>query len=309
VTVSIEGTTPGIAVDGSGAVVNVTVTTGGGGGGGVSLGETSTTAYRGDRGKTAYDHSQIVSGNPHGTTAADVGAAAASHTHNGTQVTIDASGFNGNLTTSDDTVQEVAQKLDDLVIPAAGIADPGGANDDILQRKSGAWTNRTVAQVKTDLGIPGVEIVYSQDEGSAVNLATSGTSLLDTAPTLTMAAGDVVEIEVWFNQVNNSGALRQQTIALKLGSTTLMTLLNVYGASATTYAACVRASIRAQGTTDVNASGVLLSAIGTLVVLGHGVATENVGTGVTVDVLGAAPTATATQTMTVQHIKIVKVKA
>jgi hypothetical protein len=44
------------------------------GGGGVSLGETSTTAYRGDRGKTAYDHSQVVTGNPHGTTAADVGA-------------------------------------------------------------------------------------------------------------------------------------------------------------------------------------------------------------------------------------------
>ena len=46
----------------------------GGGGGGVSLGETSTTAYRGDRGKTAYDHSQITTGNPHGTTASDVGA-------------------------------------------------------------------------------------------------------------------------------------------------------------------------------------------------------------------------------------------
>lgn len=249
-----------------------------------------------------------------GTAAAGVSSEAsrADHVHDmptAADIAVDASGFNGNLTTSDDTVQEIAQKLDDLVIPAAGIADPGGANDDILQRKSGAWTNRTVAQVKTDLGIPGVEIVYSQDEGSAVNLATSGTSLLDTAPTLTMAAGDVVEIEVWFNQVNNSGALRQQTIALKLGSTTLMTLLNVYGTSATTYAACVRASIRAQGTTDVNASGVLLSAIGTLVVLGHGVATENVGTGVTVDVLGAAPTATATQTMTVQHIKIVKVKA
>lgn len=50
-------------------------------------------------------------------------------------------------------MQEVAQKVDDLVIPAAGIADPGGANDDFLQRKSGAWTNRTVAQVKTDLGV------------------------------------------------------------------------------------------------------------------------------------------------------------
>lgn len=40
----------------------------------LALGETSATAYRGDRGKAAYDHSQITSGNPHGTTAADVGA-------------------------------------------------------------------------------------------------------------------------------------------------------------------------------------------------------------------------------------------
>ncbi len=38
----------------------------------LALGETSSTAYRGDRGKTAYDHSQIT-GNPHGTTASDVG--------------------------------------------------------------------------------------------------------------------------------------------------------------------------------------------------------------------------------------------
>jgi len=57
------------------------------GGGGVALGETSTTAYRGDRGKTAYDHSQVVAGNPHGTTAADVGAAATSHTHAASAIT------------------------------------------------------------------------------------------------------------------------------------------------------------------------------------------------------------------------------
>lgn len=43
-----------------------------GGGGGLTLGETSSTAYRGDRGKIAYDHSQTI-GNPHGTTAEDVG--------------------------------------------------------------------------------------------------------------------------------------------------------------------------------------------------------------------------------------------
>lgn len=40
----------------------------------LALGETPSTAYRGDRGKIAYDHSQIAAGNPHGTTAADVGA-------------------------------------------------------------------------------------------------------------------------------------------------------------------------------------------------------------------------------------------
>lgn len=39
----------------------------------IALGETSSTAYRGDRGKEAYDHSQIVSGNPHNVTATEVG--------------------------------------------------------------------------------------------------------------------------------------------------------------------------------------------------------------------------------------------
>lgn len=38
----------------------------------LALGETSSTAYRGDRGEIAYDHSQIVSGNPHGTLAGDI---------------------------------------------------------------------------------------------------------------------------------------------------------------------------------------------------------------------------------------------
>jgi hypothetical protein len=38
----------------------------------LALGETSSTAYRGDRGKAAYDHSQTT-GNPHGTTKSDVG--------------------------------------------------------------------------------------------------------------------------------------------------------------------------------------------------------------------------------------------
>jgi hypothetical protein len=39
----------------------------------LALGETSASAYRGDRGKTAYDHSQLTSGNPHNVTKSDVG--------------------------------------------------------------------------------------------------------------------------------------------------------------------------------------------------------------------------------------------
>ena len=38
----------------------------------LALGETSSTAYRGDRGKIAYDHSQVT-GNPHNTTKSDIG--------------------------------------------------------------------------------------------------------------------------------------------------------------------------------------------------------------------------------------------
>ena len=38
----------------------------------LALGETIDTAYRGDRGKTAYDHSQLTSGNPHNVTKSDV---------------------------------------------------------------------------------------------------------------------------------------------------------------------------------------------------------------------------------------------
>ncbi len=43
----------------------------------IALGETSATAYRGDRGKTAYVHSQITSGNPHGVSFANIGGSLA----------------------------------------------------------------------------------------------------------------------------------------------------------------------------------------------------------------------------------------
>ena len=174
-----------------------------GGGGGVSLGETASTAYRGDRGKTAFDHTLIVAGNPHGTTAAQVGADPAGSAATAQAAAIAAAATDA--TTKADA--KVADAINDgtttvapsqnavfdalaLTVPtsrtlagldlsadrtAAGLrtalslvpgtdvqaydADLGQiaaatfANDDFVQKKSGSLTNRTIAQVKTDLGI------------------------------------------------------------------------------------------------------------------------------------------------------------
>lgn len=66
---------------------------------GVALGETSSTAYRGDRGKTAYDHSQ-TSGNPHGTTAAQVGAYTQAQVDSGLDLKMDKTAWIDISTTS-----------------------------------------------------------------------------------------------------------------------------------------------------------------------------------------------------------------
>lgn len=62
----------------------------------LALGETETTAYRGDRGKTAYDHSQITSGNPHQVTKSDVGLG---NVTNDKQVKAINSSVNGDIVT------------------------------------------------------------------------------------------------------------------------------------------------------------------------------------------------------------------
>ena len=53
----------------------------------LALGETSSTAYRGDRGKTAYDHSRLTSGNPHNVTKSNVGLGNVDNTSDATKKT------------------------------------------------------------------------------------------------------------------------------------------------------------------------------------------------------------------------------
>jgi hypothetical protein len=48
----------------------------------------------------------------------------------------------------------------------AAIAALSPANDDVLQRKSGAWTNRTIAQLKTDLGVTSGDVQVFTSSGT-----------------------------------------------------------------------------------------------------------------------------------------------
>ena len=79
------------------------------------------------------------------------GKAAASHSHSGADIT------SGTVSTArlgtGAANATTFLRCDQTWATPSGIADPGGSNDDFLQRKSDAWTNRTVAQVKADLGV------------------------------------------------------------------------------------------------------------------------------------------------------------
>lgn len=57
------------------------------------------------------------------------------------EITVDASGFDGNLTTSDNTVQKVAQKVDDMVVDAVGASS--GDYPEYLNTKLRAGTGIT----------------------------------------------------------------------------------------------------------------------------------------------------------------------
>ena len=100
---------------------------------------------------TAYDHSQVVTGNPHGTTAADVGA----------------------------------QPADSDLTTIAGLTP---TTDSFMQAKAGAWAARTIAQVKTDLGVTS-EIEHAPGFATALWFTDTGAGASSSTLHYLLAAG------------------------------------------------------------------------------------------------------------------------
>ena len=104
-----------------------------------------------------------------------------------------------------DDADDAKQPLDSDLTAIAGLTP---SNDDLLQRKSGAWTNRTAAQVKTDLaltksdvGLGNVDNTSNATERAATATLTNkritprvGTTASSSTPTPTGDSSDLYTV-------------------------------------------------------------------------------------------------------------------
>lgn len=111
----------------------------------LALGETSSTAYRGDRGATAYTHSQLTSGNPHAVTPAEI------------------SGFDTQVRTN---------RLDQMATPTASVAMGSQKITGLL-----AATSSTDAANKTQVDANSMKFKVQAATTAAISL--SGTQTID----------------------------------------------------------------------------------------------------------------------------------
>jgi hypothetical protein len=130
----------------------------------LALGETSATAYRGDRGAAAYDHSQAT-GNPHGTKFNQLSDAPSAYTGNGEKfvaVKADESG-----------VEFVAAPTGGATTSAPFTASEALAANDIVSvwNSSGAKVRKANATDSTKIGIGFVDAAVSSSASATVEFA------------------------------------------------------------------------------------------------------------------------------------------
>jgi len=140
----------------------------------LALGETSTTAYRGDRGKTAYDHSQDT-GNPHNLPVANTST-------DGYLTSTDWNTFNGKLGLADVRFAFVSDSGTTYTVPASSVTAAGKT---IIELSSSSLTQITVATTTAT----------GKTVGDSVNIRITGTF---NAQVLTTGGGVVLEGDLVF---------------------------------------------------------------------------------------------------------------
>jgi len=148
----------------------------------LALGETAQTAFRGDLGKTAYEHSQMT-GNPHGTTPADIGAAEVEHGH-------------GSITPDG--------KIGSAANQAVFTGEQGALRTGVLPVEAGGTGAATAAAARAALGAAAAEHAHP-------NMSVNGKAL---EGPVTLTAGDVGAVPLE-RRVNNKPLTGDLTLTLE----------------------------------------------------------------------------------------------
>lgn len=191
------------------------------------LGETSTTAYRGDHGKAAYDHSQIVSGNPHGTTYQDVGADAAGAAQavytqatgytdqaianliNGAPQTLDTLKEIADAMAASQTVVEALQEA--IGSKAAEVDFTNHANNSTIHITSGERTNWNEAYGK----VAEVNALHRQIFAHCTTAASTKTKVITLDDNVTLKNNDILNIT--FQYTNSYDATSNDHVVFSIG--------------------------------------------------------------------------------------------
>lgn len=159
----------------------------------LALGTTSSTAFAGDKGQAAYDHSQKKSGNPHGVTKSDVGLSnvtndkqmkgLSSGTTNGHVMAFGADGYTPKDTgfTIGKSVPADAKFTDTIYTHPAAKQLAAGLYKVTTDANGHVTAGTAVSKTDiTELGIPGQDTTYSTFKGASASAA--GESGLAPAP-------------------------------------------------------------------------------------------------------------------------------
>lgn len=156
----------------------------------IALGETSSTAYRGDRGAVAYNHSQKTSGNPHGVTKSDVGLGNVPNvTTNDQTPTFTAATTLATLTSGEKlsvAFGKIAKAITDLISHIANKSNPHGVTKS--QIGLGNVENKSGEQIRAEL--------TTADVTAALGYTPSATDTKYTHPTYTAKASGLYKVTV-----------------------------------------------------------------------------------------------------------------